>query len=75
MKRDLQKFAQQTNTQLIIGGVLLLFIVGDGLVYIFMGPTGAVMGLLCIGAGFIPIIIIYLVFLLIDWILKNARKE
>ena len=75
MKRDPEKFMQQTNLQLIVGGVLILFIVGDGLVFFLLGPSAAAMGLLCIGAGFIPIVVIYLVFLLIDWIVKNARKE
>ncbi|MCE1255302.1 MAG: hypothetical protein LWX83_17360 [Anaerolineae bacterium] len=75
MNFDPNKYARNTNLQLIIGGILILFIVGEGLIFFLLGPSAAVMGLLCIGAGFIPIVVIYLVFLLIDWIVKNARKE
>jgi hypothetical protein len=75
MNRDLRKFAQQTNVQLIVGGLLVLFIIGDGLIMFFYGPSAAVFGLMCIGIGIIPVIIIYLVFVFIDWIVKNARRE
>jgi hypothetical protein len=75
MNRDLRKYAQQTNVQLIAGGLLVLFIIGDGLIWLFFGPASALFGLLCIGIGLIPVIIIYLVFVLMDWIVKNARRE
>jgi hypothetical protein len=75
MNRDLRKFAQQTNVQLIVGGLLVLFIIGDGLILIFYGPGAAVFGLLCIGIGLIPVVIIYIVFAIMDWIVKNARSE
>jgi hypothetical protein len=75
MNRDLRKFAQQTNFQLIAGGLLVLFVIGDGLILIIYGPSSAIFGLLCIGVGLIPVILIYLVFVLMDWIIKNARKE
>ena len=75
MTRDLRKFAQQTNIQLIVGGLLVLFIIGDGLILIMYGPASALFGLLCIGIGLIPVVIIYAVFVLMDWIVKNARRE
>ena len=75
MKRDLRKFSQQTNVQLIVGGLLILFIFGDGLIFFIYGPSSAIFGLFCMGIGIIPIILIYLVFVLIDWIVKNGRKE
>jgi hypothetical protein len=74
MRRDLKKFAKQTDVQLIAGGLLILFIFGDGLIFFLYGPSSAIFGLLCMGVGIIPIIIIYLVFLLIDWIVKNAHE-
>lgn len=75
MNRDLRKFAKQTDVQLIAGGLIILFIVGDGLIYFFFGPSSAIFGLLCMGIGIIPIVIIFLVFVLMDWIVKNARHE
>ena len=75
MNRDLRKYTQQTNFQLIAGGLLVLFIIGDGLIWIFFGPSSAIFGLICIAIGLIPVVIIYLVFVFIDWIVKNARHE
>jgi hypothetical protein len=75
MKRDLRAYARQTNVQLIVGALLLLFLVGDGLIYFFYGPGAAVLGLLCLGAGLVPIGLTYLALLLLDWITKRARRE
>lgn len=75
MKRDLKDFTRQTNIQLIVGAVLLFFLLGDGLIFIIWGSSAAVMGLLCLGSGLVPITVIYLVFLIIDWIIKKARKD
>ena len=75
MSRDLRKFANQTNTRLIIGAILLLFIVGDGLIYYFYGGGAALMGILCILAGMVPVALTYLVLLLLDWIRKHADRS
>lgn len=75
MKRDLREYARQTNTRLIIGGILLLFIVGDGLIYWIYGPAAALSGLLCLGIGLVPILLIMLVLAVIDWIVKRADQE
>ncbi len=43
MARDLRKYASQTNFRLVVGGLLLLFIIGDGLIYYFYGKGAAVL--------------------------------
>jgi hypothetical protein len=73
--RDLRKYASQTTARLIIGGVLVLFIVGDGLIYLIYGPGAAVTGLLCLAAGVVPIVLIFLVLALMDWVVKRANRE
>ena len=75
MSRDLRKYARQTTTQLIVGGILLLFVVGDGLIYLIYGSGAAITGLLCLGAGLVPLLIIWLVFWVMDWFLKRAKDE
>ena len=70
---DLKKYDNQTITRLIIGGILLLFIIGDGLIYLIYGMEAAAMGLLCIGVGLLPMALIILVIWLMDWIVKRAR--
>jgi len=51
MGRDLRRYARQTNARLVIGFILLLLIVGDGLIYLFYGRAAAAMGLICILGG------------------------
>jgi hypothetical protein len=75
MSRDLRKYARQTNFRLIVGALLLLFIVGDGLIYAIYGPSAAVTGLLCILGGLVPVGLIVLALLLLDWITKRANRE
>jgi hypothetical protein len=75
MTKDLRKYARQTSTQLLFGGLVLLFIVGDGLIYLIYGPNAAIFGIFCIGAGVVPLILISIVFWIIDWIIKRANKE
>lgn len=73
--RDLRKYASQTTVRLIAAGFLLLFVVGDGLIWVIYGPGAAVTGLLCLGAGLIPIVLIYLVLALMEWVVKRANRD
>jgi len=73
--RDLRKYATQTNTRLILGAFLVLLIVGDGLIWIIYGAGAAITGLLCIGAGLLPIIIIVGVLWVMDWVVRKNRPE
>jgi len=75
MPKDLRQYMRQTNTRLILGGIVLLFLVGDGLIYLFYGQYAAVMGLLCIGAGLVPILLIILYLALMEWILKISNRN
>jgi hypothetical protein len=67
----MRKYSRNTTIQLIIGGLLLIFIIGDGLIYIFQGPSAALSGLLCLAAGLVPILIIIGIMALIGWIVKR----
>lgn len=73
--RDLRRYANQTQARLIVGALLLLFIVGDGLIYLIYGAGPALMGLLCLGAGLLPVIAIILIFWGIDWVVKRANRD
>jgi TM2 domain-containing membrane protein YozV len=75
MTHDLRRYARQTNTRLFAGFLLILFLVGDGLIYIFYGREAAILGLFCLVGGLIPLIFIWLVFVLIDWVVKRANRE
>lgn len=73
--RDLRKYAKNTNFRLLIGFIILLLVVGDGLIYVFYGPRGALLGLLCILAGILPLGLIYLLLLALDMIARRANDE
>jgi len=71
MSRDLRQFARQTNIRLIIGFLLLLFIIGDGLIFLFFGQQAALMGVICLFAGLSPVILIIIALWFIDWIVRR----
>jgi membrane protein implicated in regulation of membrane protease activity len=75
MKRDLRNYARQTNVRLIIGALLILLIVGEGLIFLIYGPAAAVSGLICIGIGLFPVALIISIFAFMDWISKRANRE
>ncbi len=70
MDRDLRQYARQTNFRLVVGFILLLLVVGDGLIYLFYGKSAAATGLFCILAGLVPVILLVVVFKIIGVILK-----
>ena len=75
MSKNLRKYAEDTNIQLVIGALLLLFIVGDGLIYLIYGKEAALMGLLCLLGGVAPILIIILFMILLNWVVKQTNKD
>jgi hypothetical protein len=75
MTRDLRKYSKQTNVRLFIGALAVLFIVGDGLIYLIYGGGAALMGILCLLAGMIPVVLTILVLLLFDWLQKRADRD
>ncbi len=75
MARDLRKYARQTNVRLTVGALLVLFIIGDGLIYLIYGQGPAIMGLLCILGGLGPIGLVILVLLLMEWVRKRLDHD
>jgi hypothetical protein len=73
--RDLRKYIRQTNLHLVAGALVLLFIIGDGLIYIFYGSNAAGMGLICLLIGMMPVALVFLVLLLLDWIAKRVNRD
>ncbi|MBI2333607.1 MAG: hypothetical protein HYU84_15880 [Chloroflexi bacterium] len=75
MSRDLRKYMRDTNTRLVVGVILLLFIAGLGLIWLIYGFGAAVTGFLCILAAFVPIGLIFLVLFGMEWIVKRANPD
>jgi len=75
MNRDLREYSRQTVVRLIAGVLALLFSVGLGLIYLIYSPESALLGAICLVAGLLPVGLIALVLLGVEWVVKNARKE
>ncbi len=75
MSRDLRSYIKDTNVRLIFGSLVLLFIVGDGLIWLTYGFGAAIMGLVCMLGAFVPIGLIFLLLNLSDWIVKRANRD
>jgi hypothetical protein len=75
MNRDLRQYARQTNFRLIVGFIVLLFFVGDGLIYLFYGRGAAIMGLICLLGGIAPIVLILVALWTIDWVAKKNNSD
>ena len=75
MYRDLRKYAKQTNLRLIIGFLLVLLFIGDGLIFLFYGQGAAVREIVCLLAGLSPVILIVGALWLIDGIVRRNNPE
>jgi hypothetical protein len=72
---DLRKYARETNFRLAVGAILLLFILGDGLIYLIFGAGPAVFGLICLGAGLVPVLLIIGGLWVMEWVVRRANRE
>jgi hypothetical protein len=73
--RDLRHYAKQTHLRLILGGLLVIFIVGEILIYLDYGENAAYMGLVCMVAGISPLVLIGLILLGIEWIVQRYNNK
>lgn len=72
MISDLRRYARQTNIRLVLGFLLLLFVVGDGLIWWIYGRSAALLGLVCLLGGLAPLLLIALFLWIIDLIVKRS---
>ena len=75
MSRDFRKYAKNTNVRLAVGAFLLLFVVGIGLIWAIYGQAAAGMGLICLLAAVLPVVLILAIFLAMEWFVKRERSK
>ena len=75
MGSDLRKYTSQTTVRLIVGALILLFVIGTALIWWLYGPAAALMGLLCLLGALLPIGLIWLLMIGLDWIVKRLNEE
>ncbi len=71
MSKDLREYAKSTQTRLIAGFLLLVFIVGDGLIFILYGKGAGLAGLICLMGALLPIVLIVFFLWLADRIVDK----
>ncbi len=71
MSRDIRRYASQTNFRLVGGFIVLLFVIGDGLIWVFYGRGAALMGLICLLGVSLPLVLILAALWGIDWVVKH----
>lgn len=75
MTRDLRKYASQTTRRLILGGIISLFAVGGALIFTFYGGGAALMGVICLLAGLLPIGSIIIILAIMERIVERNKNE
>ncbi|MDP1715369.1 MAG: hypothetical protein Q8L41_11565 [Anaerolineales bacterium] len=75
MSRDLRKYTKDTNTRILIGAFVLLFVLGLALIWAIYGFSAAVSGFLCLLGATVPIALIFLALFGLDWIVKRANRD
>ncbi len=75
MSRDMRKFARESSVRAMIYFILILFVVGDGLIWVFYGWQNAISGALCMLAGLIPIGLVFLILQGIDFLVKRNKDD
>ena len=70
---DLRDYARQTNFRLVVGFALILFLIGDGLIWWLYGQEAALLGLFCLLGGVGLLALIGLLLWLLDIVVKRNR--
>lgn len=74
-ERDLRAYARSTQVRLAAGAILLLFMVGDGLIWLIYGPAAGRQALICTGVGLLPLVLIAGWLWLVGWIARKAKGD
>ena len=74
MTKDLREYTRNTQNRLIFGFLVLVFLVGDGLIYIFYGTGAALVGLGCLLGALLPVGIVVLFLWFTDWLVKKRAE-
>lgn len=73
MSKDLRAYAKSTQARLIAGFLLLVFVVGDGLIFILYGKGAGLAGLICLSAALLPIVLVVFFLWIADRVVENQR--
>ena len=58
MSKDLREYAKSTQARMIAGFLLLVFLVGDGLIFLLYGKGAGLAGLVCLLSALFPVALV-----------------
>jgi hypothetical protein len=73
VSRDLREYTKTTRGRLVAGFLALVFLVGDGLIYLFYGKEAAIFGLVCMLGVLIPVFMVMIFLLVADRVVKKNQ--
>ena len=69
--RDLREYSKKTRSRLLFGSLALIFVVGDGLIFLLYGKEAGIFGLLCMLGALVPILLIILFLEIAERVVKK----
>ena len=73
MSRDLRKYTKNTNVRLVIGFLALVFLVGDGLIFLFYGREAGIFGLVCLLGALVPVLLTIIFLAIAERVVKKNQ--
>jgi len=73
VSRDLREYTKNTRARLVIGFLVLVFLVGDGLIFIFYGKEAGLLGLACLVGALIPVLLVVILLAVADRVVKKNQ--
>jgi len=74
MSRDIRQYMKQTETRLILGFLLLVFLIGDGLIFYFYGTGAGIAGLICLAGMMVPVSLVVLFLWIAEKVVKSNQE-
>lgn len=75
VSKDLRNYAKNTKTRLVVGFLVLVFLVGDGLIYLLYGKEAGIFGLVCLLGALIPVLLIVIFLVIADRVVKKNQQD
>ena len=73
MSRDLREYTKNTNVRLVIGFLALVFLVGDGLIFLFYGREAGIFGLVCLLGALVPVLLTIIFLAIAESVVKKNK--
>jgi len=74
-ERDLRNYARATTRRLVVGVIIIVFVIGDGLIFLIYGQNAGQMALICTGLGLAPLVLVGIILWFLGWFARSVSGE